>query len=273
MADRRCFHKKIVESDPFYSLPEGAQSLYVHLCMNADDDGFVNNAGSIVTRLKSGQSKLNKLVEQRFVLKFGEVYVIKHWRVGNSLKNDRTKPPTYPGIAEKLWVKPNRSYTDHPGPGYKNLLEVKLGNPLDSNRNPSGIHLESQQNRTELNRTELNRTELNRSAECGEWFMVLWTEYPEMRRGNVTQARVAFDKAIDSFEDAQLAMDSLTAWKDTKQWGKENGQYVPYMNNWFDRDLWRVIPEADEKLDGQNREPDSDEIAAIRRLMEGDNQC
>lgn len=85
MADRRMLHKKVVESDAFYKLPEGAQSIYMHLCMNADDDGFVNNAESIAVRFKGGKAKLTELVKQRFVLKFGDVYVLKHWRIGNSL--------------------------------------------------------------------------------------------------------------------------------------------------------------------------------------------
>ena len=47
MADRRCFHRKILESDSFRKLPATTQILYVHLCMAADDDGFINIAESI----------------------------------------------------------------------------------------------------------------------------------------------------------------------------------------------------------------------------------
>ena len=178
MADRRCFHRKIVESDQFYSLPATAQILYVHLCMAADDDGFLNCASSIAARTKTGKADLRLLVNERFVLKFGEVYVIKHWRISNSLKNDRAKVPAYPSIAAAVWVKPNRGYTDHPVTGCRTLLELKNGIQY-------GIHLESkmesQQNRTEQNRTEQNRTEPNRSTE-GD-FERLWNAYPEDRRG------------------------------------------------------------------------------------------
>ena len=139
MADRRMFHKKVVESDPFYQLSEGAQSVYIHLCMNADDDGFVNNAQGIASRFKGGSTKLAQLVAKRFVLKFEDVYVIKHWRIGNSLKNDRMKLPTYPNIAAKLWIKPNRAYTDHPTDGCRTLLEVKAGIHPESKWNPNGI--------------------------------------------------------------------------------------------------------------------------------------
>ena len=41
MAERRMFTQKITESDAFLDMPLSAQALYFHLCMNADDDGFV----------------------------------------------------------------------------------------------------------------------------------------------------------------------------------------------------------------------------------------
>ena len=43
MAERRMFARTIVESDAFLDMPLSAQSLYVHLVMNADDWGVVNN--------------------------------------------------------------------------------------------------------------------------------------------------------------------------------------------------------------------------------------
>ena len=39
MADRRMFHRLVIESDKFLDLPIGAQALYFHLGMQADDDG------------------------------------------------------------------------------------------------------------------------------------------------------------------------------------------------------------------------------------------
>ena len=41
MAQRRMFHTDVVESDKFLDLSAGAQLLYFHLGMQADDDGFL----------------------------------------------------------------------------------------------------------------------------------------------------------------------------------------------------------------------------------------
>lgn len=269
MADRRMFHKKVVESDPFYKLPEGAQSIYMHLCMNADDDGFVNNAQGIAARFKAGQGKLADLVEKRFVLKFGDVYVIKHWRIGNSLKNDRTKPPTYPGIAAKIWVKPNRAYTDHPAEGFRTLLEVKTGIQMESKRNPTGIQMESQQNRTELNRTEQNRTEPKRTPEAD--FERLFSCYPAERRGSKATGFEAFRIEILSEEDFDTALKNLEEWKCSEQWTKDGGQYIPYLSNWLERGIWQTLPAKKENTWGASGELGEAELEAIRRVLQEDN--
>ena len=47
MAERRMFHSAVVESDAFLDMPAGAQALYFHLGMHADDDGFVNGPRQI----------------------------------------------------------------------------------------------------------------------------------------------------------------------------------------------------------------------------------
>ena len=260
MADRRCFHRKILESDSFRKLPATTQILYVHLCMAADDDGFINNAESICGQGKAGRTDLNRLVSARFLLKFGDVYVVKHWRISNSLKNDRKKALTYPDIGAKIWIQSNRGYTDHPEEGCKTLLESKM----ESKRNPDGIQMESQPNRTEPNRTEPNRTEPNRSP--SEDFVTMVSQYPESRRGSLTQAQEAFFVEILSEEDFVAAMDNLQAWKRSEQWTKDGGQYIPYLVNWLERGIWNTKPpEANLK---ERRDLDEDELEAIRRMME-----
>ena len=47
MANRRMFSKEIIDSDMFLDMPLSSQTLYFHLAMRADDDGFVNNAKKI----------------------------------------------------------------------------------------------------------------------------------------------------------------------------------------------------------------------------------
>lgn len=262
MAERRCLSKKILESDAFYDLPPVAQAIYAHLCINADDDGFVNCADSVMQRFRNGRANVELLLSKRFLLRYKDIVVVKHWRIMNSLKNDRIKPLQYPEIAKLIWVKENRSYTDHFSPGCKTLFEIKTGIQTESSRNPNGILKEK-------NRKEQNRKEQNRTADCGEWFYILWSFYPENRRGDMAKARESFDQVIHSEDDFQIARECLTAWVMSKQWQKDNGQYIPYMVNWFDRGSWMIKPEPNKPSDGR-RELDEDEIAAIHRMMNED---
>lgn len=169
MADRRMFHKSIVESDSFLDIPISAQALYFHLGMHADEDGFVNGPRRIARLIGSDVGDLQVLIDKRFVLAFPNgVVVIKHWRVANSLKNDRAKLPQYPELAATIYIKDNRSYTDHPVAGTISLLEHKQ-NVLESKRNPNGIlaeHSRAEQNRAEHSRAE---AEANGFQDCGAY--------------------------------------------------------------------------------------------------------
>jgi hypothetical protein len=259
-------HRKVVESDAFYDLSEAAQSLYAHLTINADDDGFCNGAKAIVSRIRGGKNALQMLVERRFLLQFGDIYVIKHWRIGNSMKNDRAKPPAYPGIAAALWVKGNRAYTDHPVDGCRTLLEIKTGvSPTvpdgavpESAWNPSGIRSDSQRKGTEQKGTEQNRTEAPMA------FGRLWDAYPEIRRGAKGAAAETFMTACQSEADQELAVRNLEAWKRSEQWAKDGGRYIPLLSNWLERGHWATAP--DEGV-AKDRALDDEELEAIRRLM------
>ena len=266
MAGRRCFSDKIVESDAFYALSVGAQALYYHLNQAADDDGFINNAASIASRIKGGKTALNDLVKARFLLQFGSLYVVKHWRISNSLKNDRLKRPQYPNISGQIWIKPNRAYTDHPVEGCKTLLETKNGIHLESVWNPN----RTEQNRTEENRTEPNRTEPVRSPEKD--FEQLWQKYPEDHRGGIQAARDAFRQEVLSQEDADVALENLRLWKQSEQWRKDGGQYIPQLKNWLSRGIWQQKPNKMAVPFGASGELGEAEMEAIRRLLDEDRE-
>lgn len=112
MAEKRMFSKKIIESDAFLEMPPRSQNLYIHLCMNADDDGFVNNVKSIQQLCNTNKKDFQILLDKRFVLQFESgVVVIKHWKMQNYIPPDRKKETDYKDELEKLITKPNRAYT------------------------------------------------------------------------------------------------------------------------------------------------------------------
>ena len=125
MADRRMCQSAVVESDLFLDLPVGAQALYFHLGMHADDDGFVNGPRQIARKLRRPAKELQLLIDSGFLLNFDGIVVITHWRVANTLKLDRLKMLNYPHIAQKLYLAPTKAYSLPPQGESESLLEIR----------------------------------------------------------------------------------------------------------------------------------------------------
>ena len=93
MAERRMFSKSITESDDFINLSKEAQSLYFHLCMYADDDGFINNAKSIIRGIDANNNELEELKINHYINEFPSgIILIIHWKIHNYIQKDRYKP-------------------------------------------------------------------------------------------------------------------------------------------------------------------------------------
>ena len=113
MAEKRMFTMKIIDSDAFLDMPLSTQSLYFHLNMRADDDGFVNNPKKIQRMIGSSDDDLKLLIAKRFIIAFENgVIVIKHWRMHNLLRKDRYKPTLYQDEKKSLAIKENGAYTE-----------------------------------------------------------------------------------------------------------------------------------------------------------------
>ena len=112
MAERRMFAKTIIDSDAFLDMPLSAQSLYFHMSMRADDDGFINNPKRVQRMIGASDSDYETLIAKNFIIQFNSgVCVIKHWRINNYIQGDRYKPTVYSEEKSKLSIKENKAYT------------------------------------------------------------------------------------------------------------------------------------------------------------------
>lgn len=155
MADRRMFHRLVVESDKFLDLSVGAQALYFHLGMQADDDGFVAGPRLVARQLRRPYKDLQALIDSGFLLDFDGIVVLTHWRMANSLQNDRLHLPRYTQIAKQLFLNEQKRYTKIRTKGCKSLYSYK--------RNlirQSGIPADSQKKGTERKGKEEKRIEI-----------------------------------------------------------------------------------------------------------------
>ena len=112
MAERRMFAKTIIDSDAFLDMPLSTQSLYFHLSMRADDDGFINNPKKIQRMIGASEDDLKLLIAKKFIIPFESgIVVIKHWKIHNYIQKDRYKETVYQEEKALLEIKDNNSYT------------------------------------------------------------------------------------------------------------------------------------------------------------------
>ena len=115
MAERRMFAKTIIDSDAFLDMPLSAQSLYFHLSMRADDEGFINNPKKIQRMIGASEDDLKLLILKNFIITFDSgIVVIKHWRIHNYIQSDRFKPTIYAEERALLSQEHNKAYTLEP---------------------------------------------------------------------------------------------------------------------------------------------------------------
>lgn len=96
MAERRMISNEVVDGDDFTEMPTSAQSLYFHLILKADDDGFVNNSRSIQRSVGCTTDDLKLLIAKSFLLTFeSNVICIRHWHIHNNIRKDRYRPTIY----------------------------------------------------------------------------------------------------------------------------------------------------------------------------------
>lgn len=128
MAERRMFAKTIIDSDAFLDMPLSSQSLYFHLSMRADDDGFINNPRKIQRMVGASDDDLKLLIAKNFIIPFESgIVVIKHWKIHNYIRNDRYKETIYKEEKALLDEKDNKAYTIGIPSGYQMDTQVRLG--------------------------------------------------------------------------------------------------------------------------------------------------
>src|SRR5699024_4944799 len=111
MAQRRMFSRKITESDQFLDMPMSSQSLYFHINMQADDDGFVGNVKTIKRMIGASDDDLKLLINKQFLIPFDTgIVVIRDWKIHNYIQNDRYTETFYKHEKAMLETTNNKQY-------------------------------------------------------------------------------------------------------------------------------------------------------------------
>lgn len=214
MAEKRMFAKTIIDSDAFLDMPLSTQTLYFHLSMRADDDGFINNPKKIQRMIGASEDDLKVLIAKRFIIPFDSgIVVIKHWRIHNYIQKDRYKPTSYLEERSQLKLKDNGVYT------------------LDTDCIQDVSNMDTQ---IKLDKIKVDKINTYTSSD-NEDFDAFWKVYP--RKVGKKDAKKAFEKALKS-TDAETMIRAVIAQKSSGQWTRDNGQYIPNPATWLNQGRW-----------------------------------
>lgn len=98
----------------------------------------------------------------------------------------------------------------------------------------------------------------NNAKALDNGFELFWNEYPKHKGKPV--AEKAFIKAIKKI-DIDTMLEAIRKQKQSAQWKKENGQYIPYPATWLNQERW-----ADE----DDKEKDDGVLEALGDLIDDD---
>ena len=216
MAKKRMFSLTVCDTDRFLDLPSSAQSLYFHLGLRADDDGFVASPRRITAICGSTTNDLQLLVDNELVVSFESgVCAIKDWRVNNTIRSDRYTPTIYT---------------------CENALLMEQFPECHPNVNQMGDTLETQYRLDKISKDKS-------SSICTDTnFEIFWQAYPKKK--DKAKAQKAFTEAIKK-TDLDTMLHALEEQKSSWEWQKDSGQYIPLPTSWLNGCRWEDEAETE----------------------------
>ena len=248
MAEKRMFSLSVVDTDWFLDLPLSTQALYFHLNMRADDDGFVDAPNSIVRKIGASKNDFDLLVAKRYVLKFESgIIVIKHWRMHNTIRQDRYKPTQFQEELKTLSIKENKSYTDCQPSG--NQMATKCIQNVSADID---IDLDIDKE-LDINKLYLGQKTCEDTSKKEELFESFWKVYP--RKVGKEKCRNWFKSHKPNEELVQKMIEAVEIQKKSKQWS--DPQYIPHPYTWLNQGRWEdeLTPSKDSTFQSAPKNP------------------
>ena len=211
MAQKRMFDKRITDSDKFTDLPNSSKALYFMAGMNADDRGFFQPRR--LQRMNGfTEDDFKVLIAKRYFIPFESgVMVITDWNKNNYLDKNRITETEY--IEELKMLKLiNEKYE---------LNEVCLTN------------VKPMFNQYSIEENSIEENSINIYTQNFEKF---WKAYPKKR--DKGKAEKWFKTKKPSEELVNLMLLQIERFKETNEWKKEDGKYIPYPYTWLNAKAW-----------------------------------
>lgn len=229
------FTKKITDDDHFLNLSSPAQALYLHLSMNADDDGFCNQITASMFKAHASVTDLEALLKNRYIYQFDSgVIVIKHWRMANALRKDRYTPTAFKNEMAMLKVSENGAY------------KFPDSNDVVAERLPNGCQMVAERlpqvsiGKVSIDKNNKNNISCNENSEIEVldqkemWFESFWEIYPKHQ--DKKKAKQKFLKLCTNEKEYKAIMDGLR--NVLPVWAKKDTKYIPMPTTWLNGERW-----------------------------------
>ena len=272
MAEKRMLSNKIISSDAFSNLSLSAQALYLHLNMNADDDGIVDSPHRTQRAIGATDEAFQELIEKRFILIVEGVTVIKHWHINNNIRSEKKAKSAYPEIIAKLKIKENGAYTlaDNglPTGGTSAGNGLPIGGQTAAKEQPTDSQKAVQNS---IVKNSIDYIYSNRACAYEEpepepeedqedqpdqmaAFNEFWQIYP-YKVSRIT-AEQAWARLNPSKELAAEIIAGVKKHRDRNEsWRRDKGRYIPKPDTFLTDQRWRdELPEELPEL--ESKEPD-----------------
>lgn len=134
MAQKRMFDRNITTNDDFLELSAQAQCIYFYIGIVADDDGLTKNYKSYMKLIGATDKDLQSLIDKSFIYKFdSDVLAIRHWKINNTIRNDRYRPTMFQNEFSKLAIADNNEYILLETNGIPDGNQMDTQNSIDKN--------------------------------------------------------------------------------------------------------------------------------------------
>lgn len=283
MADKRMFSRKMISSDAFLEMPLTTQGLFFHLCMRADDDGFVDSPKRIMREVGAKPKDLELLIKKRYVLTFPSgVVLIKHWFLHNTIAKDRYTPTIYKEELAAVKLKCGKPYADCGRDDNKSYTERKQSDDVletdckqDNRMETECIQFEDKtkhridkrrEDKSSKEKDNICAAEQHDNDSLESFFESIWQIYPLKKgKGQVSYAKKVKLRNI-GYEQIKRCIDRYVA--EIKTTGKEkymqhgstffNSGYVDYLDENFSGG--KEIAAKENVLDKQRDNGDDEEL-------------
>ena len=216
-------HLTIWASGQVAKLSHDARLLYIGLITLGDDDGRLKGAPALIrsqifpydddVKVADVSRWLGEIEAQKLVVRYevdGEQYMYHpKWEDYQLLREDR------------------RRESNIPAPDIEFL-------PLTTNGQPNGNQV-GDKRRLKLSKDKISKENIDSSA-SDTAFVAFWEKYPY--KVGKKAAWKAWQKVKYTPELGAKIMTALEAWKQSPQWTKDAGRYIPHPATWINGERW-----------------------------------